>query len=156
MTVPVSPPYLTEPVDFTKHGFRESVKGASPAAATDYSVTLSPRYVTLLESVFVRLVCDATVANREVVLEYQTNEALRFAVFGAPVVATASQTVDYVFVAGPKTSEWPIDSTIMVGFTPLPLVGSEIWKLHIVNAQAADQLSRIRWTVRRFFTDSTR
>jgi hypothetical protein len=156
MTVDIDPGYIVDPFRRTGKGFRETIKGVAPAAGADYAVTMDPRYVTLLESVFVHLVTDANAANREVVLEYRTGEALRFAVFGAPTVVTATTTVEYSFVAGLPSASWPIDSTILVPFEPLPLVGSESFRLHVVNMQATDALTLIRYTWQRFFTDESR
>jgi len=155
MTV-VEPPYLVDPYRRTKEGFRETIKGVAPAAATDFAVTMDPRYVTILTSVFVRLTTDANAANREVVLEYRTNEALRFMLMGAPVVVTANDVVDYAFEAGLGQPDWPIDDSIVVPILPHPLVGTESFRLHIVNVQAADTLTLIRYTWERFYTDDTR
>jgi hypothetical protein len=156
MTITVEPPYLVDPFRRTERGFRETIKGVAPAAATDYAVTMDPRYVTVLTSVFCRLTTDANVASREVVLEYRTGEALRFALMGAPVSVSANDVSDYAFIRGLGQPDWPIDDSILVPLVPHPLVGSESFRLHIVSAQAADTLTLIRYTWERFYTDETR
>ena len=120
------------------------------------AVTMDARYVTVLTSVFCLLTPDANVANREVVLEYRTNEALRFMVMGAPVVVTASDTVSYAFMRGLGQPDWPCDDSILVPLIPYPLIGSESFRLHIVNAQVADTLTLIRYTWERFYSDDVR
>lgn len=155
MTV-VEPPYLVDPFRKTEHGFRETIKGIAPAAAADYSVTMDPRYVTVLTSVFCRLTTDANAANREVVLEYRTTEALRFMLMGAPVTVSANDVSDYVFERGLGQPDWPSDDSILVPLIPYPLVGSESFRLHIVNAQLGDTLTLIRYTWERFYTDELR
>lgn len=155
MTETLDPPYLVDAYRRSQFAFRETIKGVAPAAATDYAVTMDPRYVTVLTSVFCLLTTDGTAANREVVLEYRTNEALRFMVMGAPVVVTATDTVSYSFERGLGQPDWSVDDSILVPLIPYPLCGSESFRLHIVNVQAADTLTLIRYTWERFFSDET-
>lgn len=156
MTATIEPPYLVEPYRRTQRAFRERIKGVAPAANTDYAVTMEGRYVTLLESIFCRLTTDGNAANREVVLEYRDAETLRFALFGAGVVVTASSTYDYSFVAGRQESAWPVDTSILVPTVTMPLLPGESFRLHLVNGQAGDTLTLIRYTWERFLTDETR
>lgn len=156
MSTTVEPPYLVDDFRRTHRAIRERIKGVAPGAAADYAVTMEGRYLTRLEAVFCRLTTDGNAANREVVLEYRDGEALRFALFGAAVVVTASDTVDYSFVAERTESAWPVDDSILVPIVPLPLLPTESFRLHIVNVQAGDTLTRIRYTWERFYTDETR
>lgn len=156
MTALLDPPYLVEPYKRTHAGFREHVLGTAPAAGADFTLPMEGRYVTRLLALRVRLVTDANVANREVVLEYLTGDALRFALMGAPVVVTAGDTVDYVFQAGQGQAEWPCDDSIIVPLVPVFLVPTEAIKLHVVNVQVGDQLSGIRILWERWPTDDAR
>ena len=156
MTTIEDPRYLVDDGRRTRFGFRERIKGTAPAAGTDYAVTMEGRYVTRLVSVFCRLTTDANAANREVVLEYRDGETLRFALFGAPVVVTATDVVDYSFVRGMPSAAWPCDDSILVPLGDEVLLPSESFRLHVVNVQATDTLTLIRYTWERFYTDDAR
>jgi hypothetical protein len=156
VTVEIAPPYLVDEVKRTGRGFREHVAGVSPAAGAEYTVTMDPRYVTRMVSIFVRLVADANVANREVVVEYLTGTGLRFELAGAGLVITASTTVDFVFMRSQSQAEWTVNGSVLVPLSPLELEGSEAFKIAVPNIQATDQLSRIRYTWERFYTDQSR
>ncbi len=156
MTQITDPPYLIEEARRTRLGFRERRKGTAPAAGADFSVSMEGRYVTRLVSVSVLLTTDGTAANREVVLEYLSSESVRFALFGAPVVVTATDTVTYHFQRGLVESAWSIDDSILVPIGDEVLLPTESFRLHVVNVQATDTLTVIRYTWERFFTDDVR
>jgi len=144
--------YLMEPYTLGR-GIRELVKGDTPAAGADFSLTMEGRYITRLLSVHVRLVSDATVANREVVLEYRNDANLRYELAGAPVTWPASSTVDYEFNIHQGQAEWVVDSSVLV---PLPrtfLPEGFNLRIHVVNIQATDALSAIRIYWERYWTD---
>ncbi len=125
---------------------------ASPAAGADFTQAIDSAYPARLLAVFCRLVADGSAANREVVVEYRDAGGSRFYVAGAPVVATASTTTDYNFQIGLGQPDWPIDSTILVPLQPLLLLGSWSFRVHIVNVQATDQLSRIRFVWQQYLS----
>ena len=150
------PTTILDPFATSRNAIRELVDGATPAAGADFVQTIEGRYVTRLVSVFARLVTDANVANRELVLEYRDENDDRFALMGAPVVVTASDTVDYAFGRHLGQPDWPCDDTILVPLLPTPLLPSWDFRLHLVNAQATDQLSRVRILWERFYTDVIR
>lgn len=156
MTTIANPPYLIDDVRRPTYGFRERVKGTAPAAATDFTQTLEGRYLTRLVNLSVLLTTDGNAANREVVLEYRSPEGVRFALMGAPVVVTASDTVTYHFMRGYPESAWSIDDSILVPLVDELLLPTESFRLHIVNVQAADTLTVIRFTWERFYTDDVR
>ena len=72
---------------------------------------------------------------------------------GAPVTVAASTTIDYAFSAFQGQADWPEDASILVPLHPLLLRPTDNFRLHIVNVQAADQLSRIRFVWERFYSD---
>lgn len=132
---------------------REPFIGTSPAAGADFSLKMEGRYTTRLVSLHCRLVADANVANREVVLEYRNDQGLRFALMGAPVTWPASTTVDYEFNAGQQTADWPVDSSVLVPLSQMWLPVGWDFRIHVVNIAATDQLSAIRGVWERYFTD---
>jgi hypothetical protein len=152
----ITPPYLVEQEARSSLGFRERVLAASPAAGAELTVTMDSRYVTRMVSIFLRLVTDATAANREVVVEYLNGAGQRFQLAGAGLVITASTTVDYVFMRSQGQAEWSVDGSVLVPLSSEELEGSEAFKIHVVNIQATDALSRIRYTWERFYSDSVR
>jgi hypothetical protein len=137
-----------------RHGLPSLEHAASPAAGADFTKSIDSAYPTRLLTVFCRLVTDANVANREVVVEYRDIDGNRFYPAGAPVVVTASTTTDYSFQAGLGQPDWPIDSTILVPLQPFLLVGSWSFRLHVVNVQVTDQLSRIRWVQEQYLSQT--
>ncbi len=144
-------PVIDSPPLF-RYGLPELVFGASPAAATDFVQAVEGRYFTRLLSVFARLVTDANVANRELVLEYRDPQGLRWMLTGSAVTQAASLTIDYVFDVFRDVVTSLSDSTQLIPAAPHLLSGGMDFRLHIVNVQAADQLSRIRFTWERFYS----
>lgn len=136
------------------YGFPEVAVGAAPAAGTDFSASISGRYYTRLVAVTVRLTTSATVANREVTLQYATFEGSVYCTAGAPTTVPASSTYDYTFSAFQPEAVWPVDTGILVPLAPIILRPTDKFVLHLVNAQAADTLTAIRYVWERFFTDS--
>lgn len=136
-----------------RYGLPQLVFGTSPAANTDFSQSIDGWYLCRLLSVFCRLVTDGNAANREVVLSFEDSAGSRYCVAGAATVVTASTTVDYSFQALANESAWSIDSSIVVPFSPLILLPTHQWKLHLVNGQAGDQLSRVRFVREQFYND---
>ena len=146
-------PALDSPALY-RYGLPALIRGVTPAAGADYVAEVDGRYFWRLVSVFCRLVTSGDVAEREVVVEYRDQENNRYAVAGAPVTADASTTVDYAFNAFAPEAVWPVDTTIVVPLPPMILNPTDDFRLHIVNASATDQLSRIRYRVEQFYSDS--
>ena len=151
MSTPVAP--LLDAPPLTRYGLPELVYGISPAAGADFTQAVEGQVYVRLVSVFCRLVTDATVAAREVVVEYRDAADLRFGLSGAPVTVAASTTVDYAFSVFQGQADWPADTTILVPLAPVLLLPTWDFRLHIVNVQATDQISRIRYTWERFYAD---
>lgn len=136
-----------------RYGLPEQRNGTSPAANTDYTKAIDGRYYARLITVFCRLVTDGNAANREVVLEYLDSGGNRFALSGASTTVPASSTYDYAFSAFQPEVVYPVDTSILVPLSPVLLGPTESFKLHLVNGQAGDQLSRIRYRWELFYSD---
>lgn len=134
-----------------RFGGPEVVYGTSPAAGADFSAEVGEGYLSRLVSVFARLVTDANVASRELVVEYRDGQDQRLQLYGAPVTVSASDTVDYAYSVFQPRAEWEVDSSILVPLGPFLLEPSWDFRLHVVNVQAGDQLSRIRYVRERFY-----
>lgn len=146
------PPILDSPA-LQRYGLPELVYGTQPAAAADFVQAMTGAFHVRLLSVFCRIVTDATVASREVVVEYRDQQAQRFALAGAPTTVLASTTTDYAFNVFQDQADWPSDSTILAPLSPLMLPPGCDFRIHVVSVQAGDQLSRIRFMWERFYSD---
>lgn len=135
-----------------RYGLPERVNGVSPAAATDFTFAPDGAFFTRLLSVFVRIVTSATAASREVVVSYETAEGNRFAVSGINTTVTANNTADYFFSIFVPEAVATVDSTALVPLSPLLLMPTDVFKIHVNQIQAGDQLSRIRFYQERFYT----
>lgn len=143
-------PLLDSP-PLRRYGPPELVLGTSPAAGAHFVGDVGEGYWARLLSVHVRLVTSAAVANREVVVEYRDVQDQRFALYGAPVTVPASDTVDYVFSVFQSQAEWEVDSSVLVPLGPDLLYPGTDFRIFVVNVQAADQLSRVRFQRERFY-----
>jgi len=147
-----SPEIIDAPA-LQRYGLPELQYGASPAVATDFVQAVGGGFYVRMLSVFCRLVTDANVASREVVVEYRDQQAQRFALAGAPTTVAAGTTTDYAFDVFQGQADWPCDSTILVPLPALVLSPGCDFRVHVVNVQAGDQLSRIRFSWERFYSD---
>ena len=143
-------PVLDAP-GLVRYGAPELMFGASPAAGADFVHDDDAGYWWRVLSVHVRLVTDANVQDRELVVEYRDVQDQRFALYGAPVEQTASTTTDYVFSVWQTRAEWPVDASVLVPLGADLLYPGCDMRIHGVNLAAGDQLSRIRFQVERFY-----
>lgn len=134
-----------------RYGAPELVLGASPAAAANFTGEDPSGFWWRLLSVHVRLVTSADVAAREVDVEYRDVQDQRFALYGAPVTVSASDTVDFVFSVFCPRAEWEVAGSVLVPLGPDLLYPGCDFRIVMTNAQAADQLSRIRFQRERFY-----
>lgn len=136
---------LVDSPPLRRHGPPTLEFGDAPAANTDFVRSIDQGYWVRFLSVFFRLVTSATVASREVVVEFRDVQDQRFALYGAPVTVSANSTEDYAFNVNQPRAEWPVDSSIVVPLGGDLLVPGEDMRIHLVNGQTGDQLSRIRY-----------
>lgn len=132
-------------------GLPEYVKGAQPAAGASFTDRIPGQHAARLVTLFVRLVTDANVADRTVIVQYLDPEGNPVLVVGAPVTQSASATNDYAFQAFLGRSDWPVGDTILVTLPPLLLIPTFSWTITIDNVQVGDQLSRIRFIRETFY-----
>jgi hypothetical protein len=128
----------------------------SPAADTDFTLTLDPRYVWRFLSVYCTLTTDGTAANREVVLQYLDGNSSVFDAMGASTTVPASSTYTYTFSAFQSVAEFPVNTGIIVPLHPVFLEGGLKVRLHLVNGQTGDTLTTIRSYSEQYFTDYAR
>lgn len=127
----------------------------APAAGAAFTEEMVGQWFTRFITISVRLVCDGNAANREVVAQYLDDAGNVYMQHGAATVVTASSTYDYYFSSFLDSTEFPVNTSILVPLTPILLPPTHSVKLAIVNVQAGDQLSRIRTWREQFYTDWT-
>jgi len=149
-------PHLLDPaLDYPaayRFGRAEYVKGTAPAAGAHFTQTVGGDLFVRLLTVSARLVTDATVASRELVLQYRDNDGTVYAQQGINATVAASQTADYFFSAFQPQVVATVNGSSLVPLWPLILVPTHDFRLFVVNVQAGDQLSRIRFVWERFYT----
>jgi hypothetical protein len=143
-------PLLDAPA-MRRYGPPELVLGASPAATTHFASGPPAGYWMRLLSLHVKLVTDANVAARELVVEYRDVQAQRFALYGAPTTVAASTTIEYVFSIFQPQAEWPVASTILVPLGPDLLYPGCDFRVFVVNLQATDAVSEVRFQRELFY-----
>jgi hypothetical protein len=136
------------------YGFPELVEGVAPGAATDFTQAITGGFFVRLVTVRATLTTDGTAANREVTLECRNAAGSRYCVSGAPATVPASSTYTYTFSAFQPEAVWPVDTGLLIPLSPVIMRPTDSFRLHIVNAQAGDALSSIRWLWERFYSDS--
>lgn len=137
-----------------RYGFPDWQSHTSPAAGAQFSIATDGRYWSRFVSIRCRLVTSATVANREVVVEYNDPEGNNYHTCGAPVTVAASTTIDFCFSSFLDEAAWPVNSMILVPLAPIILPATFVMRLFVVNIDTTDALSRIRTVRERFFSDS--
>lgn len=144
-------PVLDSP-PLVRYGLPEWKVHTSPAAGADFSYSVPGDFMVRLIAVYCKFVADATAASREVVLSYEDAGGNRFGLMGANTTITASNTGYYAFSAFQPEVIATVDSSVLVPLHPVILVPTQVFKLHVVNIQATDQLSQVRTLWERFFT----
>jgi len=135
-----------------RFGLPELVYGAAPAAGAHFTAAVSGSYALRLVSLHCKFVADANVAAREVVIEYRDEGARRFALSGINTTVTAGNTGYYEFDAFHPEAMATVDASALVPLSPLLLLPTWDFRLYVVNVQAGDQLSQIRYVQERFLT----
>lgn len=135
-----------------RYGLPELVYGTTPAAGAHYSAAIPGQFITRLLSLHVKLVADANVASREVTIEYRNADGLRFALAGINTTVVASQTAYYEFSVFQPEAVATVDSSALVPLPPLLLMPTFDFRVYVVNIQATDQLSQVRYVWERFYT----
>ena len=131
------------------------VVGANPAAGAGFAKTVDDGLWWRLLAVFVRIVTDATAANRTLRIEYRDAEDNIYDVSGNPVTYPASSTEDFSFNVWQGQGEWEVAATNLVSLHPMLLQPAHDFAITVTNVQVGDQLSRIRYVVEKFYGPSS-
>lgn len=128
------------------------VRGADPGANTNFTQQVNDGLWWRLVSIFTLLTPDGTAANREVTIEFQTEEGSVYARDGAAVTVPASDATSFHFSAFRTQDKWEINSTVLTTLTPIILPPGHKFAIVVVNKQATDTLTLIRYVVEKFYS----
>lgn len=137
-------------------GIAEVARGTSPAAGASFTHTLDSRYFTRLRSLHCKLVTSADVADRQVVVEYLTDQGERFALAGANTAVVADSTVYYEFNVDQPECVFTVDDSALVPLPSMWLPGGYKFAVTVVDIDNADQLSELHWYWERLDSDAVR
>lgn len=135
-----------------RYGYPEYVKGASPAAGAHFTQAIGGGFFTRLVSLSARLVTSAAIANREVVVQYLDDDSTVYHQDGINTVVTASNTADYFFSVFTPEAVATVNNSALVPLAGIMLPPTHSIRVFVVNIQAADQLSLVRFVQERFYT----
>ena len=136
-----------------RYGNPEYVRRDNPAAGAEFTEALGGKFRVRLLTLFVRIVTDATVANRTLRLEYRDAADTVYAVMGNPVTYPASSTEDFAFSVFQPRGEWEVAATNLVPLHPLLLPPTHDFHIEVNNIQVGDQLSLISFWWERFYAE---
>lgn len=150
----VSPELGAPPL--VRHAPPELVIVPAPGAGLNFTQPVNDGYWWRLLAIACRLDTSATVANRTVRLELRGADAVPFIVSGNPVTYPASTVAeDFYFNCWQPQGAWEVGAANLVPLAPVLLQPGQDFRLTVVNIQAADTLTRIRYLVERFEAPSS-
>lgn len=135
-----------------RYGWPSLEYGATPAAGAHFTQKIEGNYLARLVSLHCKLVTSATVADRQVVIEYRNAAAQRFGLSGINTAQPASQTQYWEFSAFQPYATVTVDSSALVPLNPILLRPTDDFRVYVVAIDTTDQLSEIRFVWERFFT----
>lgn len=137
------------------HGFPYLETAPSPAAGAEFTRAVDGNFWIVLLAFCVRLNTDANAANRTLRLEYRDAEDNVYDVMGNPVTYPANTSnEDFFFSPHQGQGEWEVSTANLVPLHPLPLPPTHDFHVEVTNIQAGDTLTRIRFVVQEFYSES--
>jgi hypothetical protein len=139
-----------------RHAPPELVLVDPPAAGANFTQAVNDGYWWRLLSITCRLNTSATVADRTVRVEFRGADAVPFLLNGNPVTYPASTSnEDFAFNVWQTEGAWEVGGANLGCLAPILLQPGQDFRLTVVNIQAADTLTRIRYVVERFVAPSS-
>lgn len=134
----------------------ELVIAPTPAAGVNFTKAVNDGYWWRLLAITCRLGTDATVANRTVRVEFRGADAVPFVVCGNPVTYPAStSSEDFFFSVWQPEGAWEVGGANLGILAPVLIQPTQDFRITVVNVQAGDTLTRIRYMVERFWPPSS-
>lgn len=139
-----------------RHAPPELVIAANPGAGALFTKPIDDGYWWRVLAIACRLTTDANAANRTLRVEYRGPDQVPFILAGAASTYPANTTAEDF-----SLSVWQPQTAAEVGaanLAPLPgviLQPGQDFRINVVNIQAGDTLTRIRYIVERFVAPSS-
>lgn len=146
------PPLLDSPA-LQRYGIPKYEIGTNPAAGAHFVRTIDGSVYERPISIGVRLVTDANVAAREVVVQYRDTDGNVIAQNGINATVAANLTADYFFSAFQPEAVATVNLSSLVPLQAELLLPTWSIRIFVVNVQVGDQLSRIRIVLEQFYSD---
>lgn len=154
MLLPLVAPEIGAP-PLRRYAPPELVKATSPAAGASFSQTVNDGFWWRLIGVSARFTADANVANRSLAVEYRDDESVALAAQGNPVTYPASTTnEDFFWSVFQPEGAWEVGTRNLNCLWPLLLRPGWSFAVVVTNVQAGDTLTRVRYSVERFWPPS--
>lgn len=139
-----------------RHSPPELVIATAPGAGANFTQAVNDGLWWRLLSIAFRLDTDANVANRTARVEYRGSDAVPFLYAGNPVTYPASTVAeDFDLDVWQTEGAWEVGTANLGVLKPVLLQPGQDFRLTVVNIQAGDTLTRIRWCVERFYPPSS-
>lgn len=130
----------------------ELVLPVAPAAGANFTQAVNDGYWWRLLSIAVRLGTDGNAANRTLRVEFRGADAVPFMVCGNPVTYPAGTTAEDFFLSvWQPEGAWEVGGANLGTLAPVLLQPGQDFRVTVVNVQAGDTLTRIRYVVERFW-----
>lgn len=134
-----------------RHAPPELVIAQAPVAGANFTQAVNDGYWWRLLAITCRLDTSAAAANRTVRLELRGGDGIPFIVSGNPVTYPANTAAeDFYFNVWQPQGAWEVGVANLVPLAAVLLQPGQDFRLTVVNIQAADTLTRIRYLVERF------
>jgi hypothetical protein len=146
------PPSLDRP-PLQRYGLPDYVIGQNPAAGAHFVFNVDGQQYVNLVSLTVRLVASAAVAAREVVVQYRDTDGNVWVQNGINTTVTAGNTADYFFGAFIPEVVATVNGSSLVPLAPILLPPTWNIRVFVANIDVADQLSRIRFILERYYSN---
>lgn len=143
-------PALDSPA-LVRYGYPEYFQAASPAAGAHFVQQISGAFFVRLIAFTVRLVTSGVAGAREVVVQYRDDQANVYSQNGINTTVVAGQTADYFFGAFIPEAVATVNGSALVPLQPIILPATHDFRAFVVNLDAGDQLSRVRFVWERFY-----
>lgn len=118
----------------------------SASAGQDYTYTIASRFYPL--SVYCRVTTDATVADRNVAVEYRDGQGVRFTIAGSPVTLAASQRQTYNWHPVASAPQWPVTDAALAPLPQFWLTSPWIVAITVYGGSSGDLIDQIRLLAR--------
>lgn len=147
----LSAPILDSP-PLARYGLPDVLRPAAPAAGASFSARIGGDFYHRLLGVRCKLVTSATVASRQVVLQYLDDGDNVIMESGASTALVASSTGYFVFSPYLGVDIYTVGQSALAPLAPLLLPPTYSWKLLVTNIDTTDALTEIVAWRERFYT----